>query len=236
MQAESSGPSQTRALLICGVIAGPLLVGLSFIQAFTRPGFDLARHPISLLGLGNLGWLQIANFEITGLLFVACAVGIRQALRPGIGCRWGPLLFAGYGLGLIAAGIFTADPSLGFPPGAPAGVPPTMSWHSALHGIAFSVSMVSLIAACFVFARRFWALAQRGWAAYCIATAVAAPVIIFFSARNQAAPGGALAVLVVATGAWVTAIPARLLAELAHPGMMDAGAANVGGGRNVQEG
>jgi len=223
--------SATRALLACGLAIGPLLAGLSFIQALTRPGFEIRRHPISLLLLGDVGWLQIANFEVAGLLAIACGVGIRRALRSTRGGTWGPLLFGAYGLGLIAAGIFAPDPSLGFPPGAPPGVPPTMSWHSALHGIAFSVSMLGLIAACFVFARRFGALRRRGWVAYCVATGLATPVLIVLGGANQAAPGGILAVLVVVTAAWMTAIPARLLAEISHPHGKEALAAGVAGGR-----
>jgi hypothetical protein len=53
-------------------------------------GFDLSRHPISLLSLGSLGWIQIANFVVTGGLYVACAVGMWRALRPGRNGTWGP--------------------------------------------------------------------------------------------------------------------------------------------------
>jgi hypothetical protein len=38
-----------RNLLYCGIIAGPLFIAASLIQAFTRTGFDLARHPLSRL-------------------------------------------------------------------------------------------------------------------------------------------------------------------------------------------
>jgi hypothetical protein len=48
-------------------------------------GVDLSRHPLSLLSLGDLGWIQIANFVVTGVLYVACAVGMRRALGPGPG-------------------------------------------------------------------------------------------------------------------------------------------------------
>ena len=59
-----------RKLLYCGIIAGPLFIAASLIQAFTRTGFDLARHPLSLLSLGSLGWLQIINFVVSGILYV----------------------------------------------------------------------------------------------------------------------------------------------------------------------
>jgi hypothetical protein len=74
-----------RNLLYCGIVAGPLFIAASLIQAFTRTGFDLARHPLSLLSLGSLGWVQIANFVVSGILYVLGAVGQRAALRQSRG-------------------------------------------------------------------------------------------------------------------------------------------------------
>jgi hypothetical protein len=42
----------TRALLTCGVIAGPLYIVLGVIQMLIRPGFDIRRHALSLLSNG----------------------------------------------------------------------------------------------------------------------------------------------------------------------------------------
>src|ERR1700730_15058315 len=145
----------TRALLAAGVVAGPLFYVMVGIQALTRPGFDIRRYPPSLLSLGGLGWIQIATFVATGLGGVACAAGIRRALRYGRGATWGPLMVGLWGLGLIAAGIFTADPAIGFPPGPPRGTQTHLSWHAVLHGAAFFPSFVSRVVACVVFARRF---------------------------------------------------------------------------------
>jgi hypothetical protein len=102
-----------------------------------------------------------------------------RVLHPGRGETWGPLLIGAYGVGLIAAGIFTPDPAFGIPPGAPEGVATVMSWYSQLLGISFFVSLTSLIAACFVFARRFPSLQHRAWAAYSVVTGVAAPASSF---------------------------------------------------------
>ena len=165
-----------RNLLFCGIVAGPLFIGASLAQAFTRTGFDLARHPISLLGLGSLGWVQIANFVTCGVLYVLGAVGLRAALRPGRSQRWGPLFIGITGVGLIVAGLFTTDPGAGFPPGAPAGAP-AMSWHGMLHEVGFLLSFVGAIGACLVFARRYAALGRRGWAVAAVATVVATLVI-----------------------------------------------------------
>ena len=36
----------TRALLVCGVIAGPIYVAVGLIEILIRPGFDITRHEI----------------------------------------------------------------------------------------------------------------------------------------------------------------------------------------------
>src|SRR5438094_1427603 len=84
--------TRTRALLAGGLVAGPLYVGVSLIQALTRDGFDLTRHTWSLLSNGDPGWIQMANFVLTGALIIACAVGMRQTLRGQRGGTWGPVL------------------------------------------------------------------------------------------------------------------------------------------------
>jgi hypothetical protein len=165
-----------RNLLLCGIVAGPLFIATSLTQAFTRAGFELARHPISLLSLGPLGWLQVANFVVCGVLYVLGAVGLRTALRPARGSAWGPVLIGITGVGLIVAGLFAADPGAGFPPGAPAGAP-SMSWHGVLHEVGFLLSFVGAIAACGVLARRYAAFGRRDWAAAAVATVVAVLVI-----------------------------------------------------------
>src|SRR5262245_41597171 len=109
--------SVTRSLLGYGVIAGPLYVVISLGQALTRDGFDMTRHAWSLLANGSLGWVQIVNFVLVGAMTIAFAVGLARALP---GQRWAPRLVGAYGLSLIAAGVFRADPALGFPPGTPA--------------------------------------------------------------------------------------------------------------------
>src|SRR6185503_2729774 len=103
----------TRSLLGYGVIVGPIYMVVSVAQALTRQGFDLGRHQWSLLENGDLGWIQIANFLLSGAMLVAFAVGLRRRLAPGIGSRWAPRLTAVFGVCLMAAGVFTADPALG---------------------------------------------------------------------------------------------------------------------------
>jgi hypothetical protein len=209
---------RTRALLACGAVAGLLFVVVALLQAFTREGFDLRRHPVSVLSNGDLGWIQISSFVANGLLFVAFAVGIRRALHGGRGGTWGPLLVSIVGGGMIAAGIFAADPADGFPPGTPAGRPATLSGHGALHFVAAGLAFLSLIAVCFVFARRFAALGQRGWTVYSATTGVvflAAWIAVFVAPSNHAV-NVAFAVAVLHGLAWLSLTAARLRSDLSQ--------------------
>lgn len=198
-------------LTACGIAAGPVFIGAILIQAFTRRGFNLTHLPLSLLSLGDLGWIQVTNFVVTGILIVGCAVGMSGQRKLSYGAVWGPVLIGIYGLGLLAAGVFPPDPAMGFPPGARQGT--VMSWHAVLHGIAFFVAHLAVIFACFVFARRFAALRNRGLEAYCAATGVTIPVLIALGFANASIIGAMFfATGVVATG-WLAVVAARLVSE-----------------------
>jgi hypothetical protein len=103
--------SLTRILLLCGAIAGPLFLLTVLIQGYTRPAFDPRLQPLSLLSLGDWGWVQIVNFVLAGVLNLLYAGGLWRRLHPGRAGIWGPLLIGAYGLGLIAVGVFRTDPA-----------------------------------------------------------------------------------------------------------------------------
>ena len=190
----------TTALLVCGVLAGPLFVIVIAAQALTREGFDPSRHPISALSLGDRGWIQITDFVLVGALSVAFAVGLRRVLRPA--ATWGPLLTAVYGAGLIVTGVFVGDPGLGFPPGTDPRIP-ELSWHAAVHAAAPPVAFGALLGVCAVFTRRFLEGSRRGWAWCSAGTGVSALALLLWPSA-----GGTVrtAVAVLITSAWMTAI------------------------------
>ena len=206
-----------QKLLTGGAVAGPLYIILGVLQMLIRPGFDPTRHDLSLMSNGTLGWIQITSFIVTGLLVIAGAVGMRQLLRGSRGGTWGPLLVGIYGLGLIGAGLFVADPAFGFPPGTPEGVT-AISLHGLLHFVTGGIGFLALIAACFVFARRLSALQQRAWATYSVITGV-----IFFAAFFGIAAGSqlggtvqvfvtlAFTAAVVIAWTWLSALSVRLM-------------------------
>ncbi len=205
----------TRALLACGVVAGPLFTVVGLTQAFTRPGFDLTRHALSLLENGDLGWIQISSFLLTGLLFIACAIGMGQVLRGSRGGTWGPRLIAILGAGLIGAAFFRADPGLGFPPGTPADAN-TLSWHGMGHLIVGTVAFLALIAVCFVFARRFATQRQRGWATYSAVTGVLFFVSLAGLSTGHLWMNSAFVFTTLNALVWVSVIAAKLLIEQRH--------------------
>ncbi len=143
----------TRTLLTGGVVAGPLYVAVWLGQALTREGFDITRHPASLLANGGPGWIQTANFVVSGLLSIAAAVGLRRTLT-GRGHTWAPRLLAMYGAGLILAALFPADPAAGFPVGTPADYA-EISTRGMGHFVAGTIGFGGFIAACLVVARHY---------------------------------------------------------------------------------
>ncbi|RSD09191.1 DUF998 domain-containing protein [Amycolatopsis eburnea] len=184
-------------------VAAPLWVAVSLVQAATREGFDLTRHPLSALSTGSLGWLQITNFVLAGVLILL------GATRFTSGGKAVTRLLTVYGAGMIAAGVFTPDPGNGFPAGTPAGVPATLSWHGIGHLAAGSVSFLALAAACYVLARRF---ARAGNRRDAVVSAVAGAALLV--GNGWAMTGGAGGSLTLALGVitamlWVSAVAAR---------------------------
>lgn len=199
----------TRTLLTCAAVGGPLWAAVSLAQAATRQGFDLTRHPLSALSNGALGWLQIANFLVAGVLTVIGAAGLRRALHGTPGGRWAPRLVAVNGVGMIAAGIFVMDPGDGFPAGTPYGQPTALSWHGYGHLAAGSVAFFALIAACYVLGRHY---SRSGDRRNAVASRVAGTALLV--GDGWAAGGGAAGSLVLAVGAitamvWVAVVAGR---------------------------
>ena len=167
--AQSTGEQSAamRLLLACGVIAPLLNSVVILILGAIRPGYNAWIVPDSNLELGDGGWIQITNYIVCGVLLLGFAIGLRLLLRTGRGSTWGPILLGIYGLTFIVTGIFVTDPVLGYPPG----VSSTPTVYGTLHNLFGQLQFISLIAACFVLARRDAAdPARRGWVWYSLAT------------------------------------------------------------------
>jgi hypothetical protein len=204
-----------RWLVRAGIAAGIGFVLVATVETFARPGFDLKRHAISMLSLGDRGWVMVATFIGSGLLTLLCAVGLRYAAAGGNLELWGPLLVAAYGAGLILAGVFPAPAGLGFPPGTPDDLMPVMDTGAKLHSAGFMLAFGSLIVACFVFATGFWQAGLPGWAGVSIAAGLAVPAFIAAGISSKIAPGIAFYLAAVLAWLWLGALAWQRTGHLA---------------------
>lgn len=192
-------------LLLAGALAGPLFFASAAVQAVTRDGFDITRHPISQLATGSLGWIQITTFVLAGAGGLALAAGIKHTLTEGTGRRALPILVGIFGAGLIAAGLFTMDPEHGFPIGTPEGPVARMSWHSVVHSAAAAVAFTALAVAAIVLTVR---CARRRAVSAAVLNGAAALVLLLPMSPEHMSVQIAVNGLVAFT--WTTVVALRL--------------------------
>jgi hypothetical protein len=120
-----------------------------------------------------------------------------------------PRLIGLFGVGMMLASFFSADPALGFPPGTPEDYL-QMSWHGAVHMVTAGIGFVGVIAACLSMARRFAGHGRRGWSVWSAATGV-----LFVGALAGLSAGGNPFWIFTFTGAvvlvftWLAALAVR---------------------------
>lgn len=209
--------STTRWLLTGGVI-GPVLFVVAFlVEGATRPGYDSMRQFVSLLSPGDLGWQQVANFLVSGILVICGALGLRRVMTQGPGSRWGPLLVGLAGVGLVLAGVFVTDPAQGYPGGGlkELGLPANYSWHAMIHQLASSFVFLGLPVAMFVIARRFQGEGSR-WALYCWLSGVGVVVFLFAAFAFVDVTGLLQRVALLLALGWVAQVMWRFRREVAE--------------------
>jgi len=219
----------TRGLLRSGVAAGPVFVTTFLAEGVRRDGYQPLRHPVSSLALGPRGWIQTANFAVTGTLCLAAATGLARAGDPAAGRRAVPVLIGATGAGLIGSAIFRTDPVSGYPPGTP-NAPPRPSRAGIGHSLAALPVYFGLPAAAAIGGWRSWRAGRRGFGLYCTGTTLAMPAALtlgsagFGQSPRLVGLGGLFQRIGVLVGfAWLTALSARALgrataADSAAPG------------------
>ncbi|MFB9378362.1 DUF998 domain-containing protein [Kineococcus gynurae] len=211
-----NGAAVTRSLLGWGVVAGPFYVVVGLVLAFSRPGFDLSRHALSLLTLGEHGWAQRANLVLTGLMVLAAAVGAARALREGRGGAIAAALGI-FGIGLVGSAIALPDPVAGFPPGSPA--PDGVTTHGLLHLALGAIGFLALAVGALTASR--WRAGRGERAGARVSLALGLVVLLGFLGGAALATSGlgvALLWLAVLAGfAWVALISVRFYRHVPHP-------------------
>lgn len=206
----------TRSMLGWGILAGPLYLVTGLLLAVTRDGFNLGEHALSLLMLGDDGWIQRTNLLVSGLVCAVAAIGFHRAMnRTATQSRWAPLLVAGFALGLVGSGTFAPDPVGGFPPGAES--EPTIS--GLLHLGFGAFQFVCLTAACLVTAHWMARRGDAGWRRYSTGSGVVILVGFIGGAALAQFPIGVglLWLAVVAGYAWLAATSIYLWRTVPHP-------------------
>ena len=182
-----------------GVVAGPFYIVFGLILALTRDGFDLTRHSLSLLSLGEGGWLQILNFALTGIMVIVAGWGLLRA--PTGRSRGTGIAVIIAGTALVLAGVFRPDPVAGFPPGAEA----TATASGILHLVMGAAQFIGLTVAALILAGTFARRGERGRAALSRILGVVVVVAFLVGAALSASPVGVglLWLAVVAGFAWL---------------------------------
>ena len=167
------------AELACGVAAGPLFVTSFTAIGARRSGYDWRRHAVSSLAAAPGGWLQRANFMVTGSLFCVAAHGLARGSKEAAGPRAVPALTFAVGGGLIGSGLFVTDPVAGYPPSpsgqaradrTPAAVP---TREGTLHNLCAIPIFVGIPIVALTSATSSARRGQHRWASYSAGSAIA---------------------------------------------------------------
>jgi Protein of unknown function (DUF998) len=218
----------TRALLRAGTVAGPLFVATFLVDGTTRRDYRAQRHPVSSLALGPRGWVQTANFALTGALYLGYSMGLRRAGSVSGSTSAGPILVGAAAVGLLGSAAFVTDPVSGYPPGTP-DMPAASTARGRLHDGFAIPTFLGLPAAALVFARGAHRDGDRRWAAYCAGSglgmlaAFAGATAGFTQAPSLVDRAGLLQRAAVITGfGWLTALAVRTLRAVAGSDRDDA--------------
>lgn len=207
----------TRSLLGWGVVAGAFYLVAGVGQGLIREGFSFSEHALSLLMLGDFGWIQAANLGLTGLMVAVAAVGFTRAMKPARGATAAGVLLGIFGVALIGAAIFPPDPVDGFPDPGSTEAATTIG---VFHLVFGAIGLIALAAATFVVAgwlgnREDETSRARGYRLFGIVIAIG---FLGGAALATTTAGVILLWLAVVTGwVWLASTSLHLYRTVPHP-------------------
>src|SRR5215207_2384970 len=202
--ARTKRMAMIRMAAVAGMLGPPLfgtvLVVLTVVQydfmlgIGWQPVGDPAGAWPSALALGPYGWLQTANFVVSGLLLMVFAVGLDIGVMGGRGSRGGPVLLFVAGMAMALMG-FETDPIRRASP---------RTLHGWIHDLAFVLFVVALLSALFFLWLRFrrnplW----ENHARYTLVIGILAAILLFL-------PGVAYYLFVAVVLLWIELTAIRL--------------------------
>ena len=185
------------ALAWTGVVGPAVFVAVFLFLGAIKPGYDARARFVSEGSIGELGWIQIGNFELLGIALLAFTAALWNGYGNETSGRIGAGLMAAVGVGLIFAGVFVTDPGTKI-----------VSRHSLVHVIASMVVFGGLMLACLAFAWR--SHGQGEFTAYSVATSVFIPIGIVVTNVAGRWTGLAQRALIIVAWTWITVLAWRL--------------------------
>lgn len=209
----------TRLRLLGGAAAGPLFVVTVLLQDVARPGFNPRIHLMSQLSLGALGWIQVVNFVVAGVLNLLYAGALWNSTRRTKSGALAAILIGIFGAWLVLVGVFRTDPANGFPPGAAAPARPSPA--GIVHALGALFIFLALTGALAALAMHFFRRQRPGLGAYCLVSSllVLAIFVIAMSTPAITAPTLQIAVMV---GWTAPSLVALKILEAAVPALAQA--------------
>lgn len=126
----------TRRLAEAGLAGSAVFLASLVVAPLVRDDLSPLQDAVSLYATGPEGGLQTAGFILPGPAFVALAVGLRRALRPGRAADAAAGLVGLFGVSSVLVGLLPTDA-----PGAGA------TTTGGLHAIVAAVALTSVPAA-----------------------------------------------------------------------------------------
>jgi hypothetical protein len=92
-----------------GILGPAIFVATFSVEGWLRPDYPVRQMLVSALSLGPRGWVQVVNFLVVGVAFLAFAPALRARLSTGVASLAGPILLLVVGLALLGSGPFVMD-------------------------------------------------------------------------------------------------------------------------------
>ncbi|MCP8308657.1 MAG: DUF998 domain-containing protein [archaeon] len=206
MSGSNTKTDTTQMLLaICGII-GPILYTIVVITlGFLRPGYNHVMQFMSELGeVGsqNAIIMNIAGFQLLGVLMIGFAFGLYRGTGRGIASKISAALVVVAGSGLVAVGFFPCDPGC-----------VNVSFTGFMHSITATIPAVAMGFAPLVISLRMKNdILWEGYWLYSLSTSIVTIILSPLTFLTVFEPwAGALQRLSMAVGLlWIMVISIRL--------------------------
>ncbi len=167
------------------------------VLGLVRSGYDWVARYASELSIGHLGWIMIANFITFGVAELALAAVLARTITQQVSGRVAAAAAAVTGAAFVVLGICVTDPARL--------VTGAHTVHGTIHELmAVVVFFLATPAGALATARRF--RGQRGYARYCIATAVATPLLLIATFASGPLLGLTERITIAVIMAWLTSL------------------------------